>query len=166
MKRSAPLQRRTPLKQKSNSETAQIKERIQALLRAAVIQRDRGCIFRHYPEAGACGGYRKDGALILQADHLNTRARNISYGDVRLAVCACQRHHIFWKPQHPDQYMRIAREHIGPERSALLDRVIADQTPYRFFLSDWQKSGGVASFNDPRIERSWSSVPDATRGAP
>jgi hypothetical protein len=103
------------------------------------IQRDRGCIFRHYPEAGACGGYRKDGALILQADHLNTRARNISYGDVRLAVCACQRHHIFWKPQHPDQYMRIAREHIGPERSALLDRVIADQTPYRFFLSDWQK---------------------------
>jgi len=97
------------------------------------IQRDRGCIFRHYPEAGACGGYRKDGALILQADHLNTRARNISYGDVRLAVCACQRHHIFWKPQHPDG------EHIGPERSALLDRVIADQTPYRFFLSDWQK---------------------------
>ena len=32
-----------------------------------------------------------------------------------------------------------SREHIGPERSALLDRVIADQTPYRFFLSDWQK---------------------------
>src|SRR5205823_1491479 len=50
------------------------------------IQRDRGCIFRHYPEAGACGGYRKDGALILRADHLNTRARNISYGDVRLAA--------------------------------------------------------------------------------
>src|SRR5436853_7479630 len=85
MKRSAPLQRRTPMKQKSNSETAEIKERIQALLRAAVIQRDGGCIFRHYPEAGACGSYRKDGVLILQADHLNTRARNISYGDVRLA---------------------------------------------------------------------------------
>jgi hypothetical protein len=109
MKRSAPLQRRTPLKRKSDSETAQIKERIQALLRAAVIQRDGGCIFRHYPEAGACGGYRKDGQLILQADHLNTRARNISYGDVRLAVCACQRHHIFWKPQHPDQYTCASR---------------------------------------------------------
>src|SRR5438477_3758505 len=81
MKRSAPLQRRTPLKQRSDSETAQIKERIQALLRAAVIQRDGGCIFRHYSETEACGGYRKDGELILQADHLNTRARNISYGD-------------------------------------------------------------------------------------
>jgi hypothetical protein len=81
MKRSAPLQRRTPLKERSDSETAQIKERIQALLRAAVIQRDGGCIFRHYSETEACGGYRKDGELILQADHLNTRARNISYGD-------------------------------------------------------------------------------------
>jgi hypothetical protein len=96
MKRSAPPQRRTSLKQKSGSDTAQIKERIQALLRAAVIQRDGGCIFRDYSEAGACGGYRKDGELVLRADHLNTRARNISYGDVRLAVCACQRHHIFW----------------------------------------------------------------------
>jgi hypothetical protein len=63
MKHSAPLQRRMPLREKSNSETA------------AIIQRDGGCIFHHYPEAGACGWYRKDGELTLQADHLNTRAR-------------------------------------------------------------------------------------------
>ncbi len=48
--------------------------------------------------------------------------------------------------------MRIARAQIGPERSALLDRVIADQTPYDFFSA--AKIGSVASFNDPRIERS------------
>jgi len=36
----------------------------------------------------------------LPADHLNTRARNISYGDSRV-----------------DEYMRYAREFTGPERS-------------------------------------------------
>jgi hypothetical protein len=46
-----------------------------------VIQRDGGCVFRFYPEAGACGSRpTKDGYLILQFDHLNTRARNISFG--------------------------------------------------------------------------------------
>jgi hypothetical protein len=43
------------------------------------------------------------------------------------------------KPQHPDEYMRLAREFIGPERSKLLDRVIADRRSYTFVLSDWLK---------------------------
>jgi hypothetical protein len=59
----------------------------------------------------------KDGHLILQFDHLNTRARNISFGYRRLGVGVCERHHIFWKAQDPDEYMRIARQHIGLERS-------------------------------------------------
>jgi hypothetical protein len=38
--------------------------------------------------------------------------------------------------------MRIARAQIGPERSALLDRVIADRTPYDFFSAigkNWKR---------------------------
>lgn len=129
----------TRLRKESSSPVALCKRRIQALLREVVIARDKGCFLRSYPQAGACGRRRADGELVLQADHLNTRARNISYGDERLAVCACERHHIFWKPQHPDEYMRLAREFIGPKRAKLLDVVIADRRSYNFVLNDWLK---------------------------
>ena len=52
--------------------------RIQALLRAIVIITDGGCVLRFYTEAGACGGYTNAGDLILQAEHLVTRANSIS----------------------------------------------------------------------------------------
>lgn len=129
--------KKSRLKKLGQSDVALAKRRIQALLREVVIARDAGCFLRHYSQAGACGGYASDGHLILQADHLNTRARNISYGDERLAVCACQRHHIFWKPQHPDEYMRLARKFIGPQRAKLLDAVIADRRSYHYVLHDW-----------------------------
>jgi len=132
-----PITRRALLTLTSKSPTAVIKENIQALLRSIAIHRDGGCIFRNYPEAGQCGGYRKDGELILQFDHLHSRANSISYGDPRLGVCACKRHHILWKKQYPDLYMKIGREQIGPERSTLLDRVQADRRPYRFTVYDW-----------------------------
>ena len=54
-------------------------------------------------------------------------------------ICACQRHHIFFKRQYPDTYMRTAREVIGEERSKLLDRVIADKRPHRMYAADWEK---------------------------
>jgi hypothetical protein len=74
---------------------------------------------------------------------LNTRIRNISYGDSRLVVGICFRHHFYWKKQHPDLYMRHARHFIGFERSALLDRVLADQRIYPMGLSDWLKVEAV-----------------------
>jgi hypothetical protein len=46
-----------------------------------VILRDGGCILRDTPHASACNGYAKDGHLILQADHLITRANSATYGD-------------------------------------------------------------------------------------
>ena len=131
--------RKAKINKKIGSEVAKTKDRIQALCRAIVIKRDEGCIFRDYPESGACGGIRSDGELILQFDHLNSRAYSVSYGDTRLGVCVCKRHHIFWKRQHPDEYMRIARQHIGTKRSVLLDRVIADRKPYHVDLWDWAK---------------------------
>jgi hypothetical protein len=36
-----------------------------------------GRILCHYPESGTCGGYRQDGQLILQAEHLVTRSSSI-----------------------------------------------------------------------------------------
>jgi hypothetical protein len=40
------------LRRKGQSETAKCKDRIQALLREIAIQRDGGCVLRHYPEEG------------------------------------------------------------------------------------------------------------------
>ncbi len=123
LKRKTPLTKRTALKAISQSSSAQTKVRIQALLRAIVMRRDGGCILRHYPESGACGGFRRDGGLILQAEHLHTRANAASFADTRLVVCLCMRHHIYYKPQHSSEYNKLVRKHIGLERAALWDLI-------------------------------------------
>lgn len=143
MKRTA-LARKTGLKKKSKSETALVKDAIQAELRRIAIERDGGCFLRNYPEAGACDS-------VLQYDHLHSRVNAASFADERLGVCVCRRHHIFWKPQYPDIYMQCARDFIGPERSTILDRVQRDHRPHRKTLSDWQKElaylRGVVQFS-------------------
>ena len=105
------------------------------LLRSVVIARDEGCVLRNSPEAGACGGFTNDKVLILQADHLHSRVHSISFGDSRLAVCVCLRHHIFWKKQYPAEYEKIIRKIIGRKRCKLLDQVRADYKPYKM---DWK----------------------------
>ncbi|MGA2770705.1 MAG: hypothetical protein ABSG26_07805 [Bryobacteraceae bacterium] len=80
----------------------------------------------------------------LPADHLNTRARNVSYGDSRL-----------------DEYMRYVREFTGPERWKLFDRVMADRRSYTYTLSEWlkieialvQELRILASSNSPAYSR-------------
>lgn len=126
MKRS-PLRRKAGrLKARADNETNRIKDDIQAYLREIVILRDGGCVLRHYPESGQCGSRpTKNGHIILQAEHLHTRSHSASYADSRLVVCLCERHHIFWKPQHADEYYKLIRTIIGPERSALLDKIQA-----------------------------------------
>src|SRR5665213_940960 len=47
----------TPLRKSSKTPVALCKIRIQPLVRETAIIRDGGCVLRHYPEAGACGGY-------------------------------------------------------------------------------------------------------------
>ncbi len=131
---SVPL-RRTKLRIVGHSTTKQIKDEIQAILREIVIKRDGGCILRHYPETGQCGGYKKDGKLILQAEHLHTRSNSASFADYRLVVCLCKRHHIFWKPQHSDEYYQIVKKHIGKERTNLLKAI---QSDYKAHKMDWK----------------------------
>lgn len=135
IKRSKIALKRTKLRVVGHSDVSEIKRDIQAVLREIVILRDGGCILRHYGESGQCGGYRKDGELILQAEHLHTRGNSASYADHRLVVCLCQRHHIFYKPQHADEYYRIVKSHIGKERTSLLERVQEDHSAHKM---DWK----------------------------
>ena len=86
MKRGGFLKRTTSLKIQGNSETSLVKQRIQDLVRAIVIKRDGGCIFRHSYDVTGCNGFTLDGRLILQADHLITRANSATYADTRLIV--------------------------------------------------------------------------------
>lgn len=131
-----PLLRKTPLRVKGISDTTQIKDDIQATLREIVIKRDGGCFLRHFvnrinPQYKNCGKLRKDGQLILQAEHLHSRSNAISFADSRLVVCCCQRHHIYYKKQYGTEYDKFAREFIGPVRAKLWDDVVAYRKPYK-----------------------------------
>ena len=85
---------------KFKEDTAQtVKDRIQAILRQIAIIRDGGCVLAPFQGKDGiphCNGYRKDGELVLQYDHLNSRGFNVSYADARLGVIICKGHH-GWK---------------------------------------------------------------------
>lgn len=138
LKRHTPLRSHTKLRVVGQSDRTDVLANIQTLLRQLAIRRDKGCVLRHYSEAGACGGYRKDGELILQAEHLNSRKHAVSYADMRNIVCLCRHHHGHFKPEEPLLYWDLIRHHIGEGRWAWLQRVIADQRAYRFYLADWK----------------------------
>lgn len=70
MRRGNLLKRNAPIRVKGHSEVSETKERIQALVREIVIKRDGGCILDGIRGVAQCNSYRKDGQLILQADHL------------------------------------------------------------------------------------------------
>ena len=142
MKRTGFLKRYTPLAAKGGSDTATVKDNIQALLRQIVVRTDGGCIMRFYPEAGPCDGYTKVGDLILQAEHIVTRANSISYADLRNIVCLCVGHHKFFTHNRAAFYFDIIRRHVGEERWAWLQKVEAEYKAHktrRYTLSDWKK---------------------------
>ena len=135
LRRGTSQMKRTKLRLVGHSTTKEIKDEIQALLRQIVIIRDKGCWLKNYPEAGACGGYRKDGTIILQAEHLHTRSNSASFADHRLVICICKRHHIYWKPQHSARYNELAELFIGKERTKLWKRVREANSPHKM---DWK----------------------------
>jgi len=140
MKRSDFLQRRTPLRQKSKSETALIKEDIQALLRTIVIARDRGCILR---DIRHCGGIPGALGVVLQADHLITRANSATFADPRLVVCVCRSCH-YWKSvgsnRNKTEYDALVKSIISADRVALWEACERDSwRPHRNYTSDWAK---------------------------
>lgn len=121
------------------SDTAILKSEIQALLRAIVILRDGGCFLRHFkmaiePQYAQCGGVRKDGNYILQAEHLHSRSNANSFSDTRLVVCVCKRHHIFYKPQFSAEYNELAGKFIGSSRKQLWDFIKQDRSSHKIDL--------------------------------
>jgi hypothetical protein len=152
MKRT-PLKRKTPLKsrqthskasvrsalrQMSKSPVAGYKRRIQAALNALGQARDGGCIMRHYPESGECGGYANDGHLILQWDHILTRSNSATFADLRNGIILCKRHHIFWKKQYPMLWAELVYRHIGAETTSWIHRQQAlSGKPTRIYPSEW-----------------------------
>lgn len=127
--------RRTKINVVGHSETADIKKVIQGLVREIGIIRDGGCVLRHYPQAGACGGHRKDGELILQAEHYVTRANSATFGDMRNIGILCQHHHGNFKPQHSRLYWDLIRQHIGEQMWEWIKRVEEDRTAHKI---DWK----------------------------
>ena len=133
-----PLKRKK-LRIKGISTTTELKDEIQAVLREIVMLRDGGCFLRHFknriqPSYYNCGGFRKDGGLILQAEQLHSRSNAISFSDSRLVVCCCYRHHFHYKKQYGTEYDKFAREFIGPVRARLWDSVVADRSPHKVDL--------------------------------
>lgn len=138
----APTQglRRMALRQIGTSETARLKQEIQRLVRAIVILRDGGCILRDVLGVPPCGGYTKDGELVLQADHLITRANSATYDDTRLIVCVCKGHH-GWKKYHQKEYeARVGS--ILPRARVLLWETAEEASwrPTRRYMADWRLS--------------------------
>lgn len=133
--------KRTPLKRKSSlriaghSTASQQKREIQSLVREIVIARDGGCVFQIVP-SHICSGHANDGHLILQADHLITRANSATYADTRLIVCVCKGAH-GWKKYHEKEYNKLIRTILSPERIELWDKCEADRASHRASPQDW-----------------------------
>jgi len=108
--------KRTKLRVKGISSSSELKDEIQAVLREGAIKRDKVCVLSHYQEAGRCGGYKMNGELVLQAEHLNSRSNTATFGDMRNIVLLCKYHHIFWKPKNSALYWELIRKHIGEEQ--------------------------------------------------
>lgn len=130
--------KRSRLKKESDSPTAVIKRDIQARLRDGAILRDGGCVLRHFPEAGECFDRRKDGELILQAEHLITRANSATYADLRNIVCLCRGHHLKFKKQHSYLYWKLIERQIGPDRWKWFKLAEADKR--KINKPDWKLS--------------------------
>lgn len=126
--------KRTPLKRKSKSDSAKLKDEIQATIRELVIRRDGGCIFRNRIDVGPCGLYNTVGELVLQAEHLVTRSRAKYFADPRNVVCLCGYHHLFFKPQHSVRYWKAVENEIGEDRWKWLQLALEDHTAHKVDL--------------------------------
>lgn len=138
LKRKSPLKRNTTIRIKAHSTTTEQRDEVQRLLREICIKRDKTCLLSFYPETGLCGPQKKDGHLVLQAEHLNSRQNSISFADSRNVVLLCQRHHIYWKPQHSKRYWEIIEEVIGPNRWEWLEEVQDFAASHRTYKLDYK----------------------------
>lgn len=141
LQRHTPLNRRTALAAIGKSDTAQLKQAIQDELLRIVLKRDGGC-FLNGKFGHVCSGWRKDGTVVHQADHLIERSNSATYADPRLVVCVCKGIHAWkhFKKSNHDQYNAWVRQLLPPDRVTLWDACERDSwRPTRTSSSDWAK---------------------------
>lgn len=127
--------KRTRLRVVGVSDTADLKKEIQSLVRSIVILRDKGCVLRSKRH---CGGNLDTEGVVIQADHLITRANSATYADTRLIVCICKSCH-GWKRWNANMYDVFIREVISKARGQLWDKCEADRYTYkRAGAYDWK----------------------------
>jgi hypothetical protein len=126
--------KRTAFRREPQSPTALCKDRIQSLLRGIVIIRDGGCILRHYVIGRLQERRRvkffKPSISIRESVTSHAATRSPSYVSVRDI-------HGFFKPQYRALCWNLIRRHIGDQRWAWLERVIADNRSYHMGLHEW-----------------------------
>lgn len=129
------------MKHRHSSDTNVAKDAIQATARAIVIARDGGCFFRGKlvnDRIHTCNTRTKAGNIILQADHIVTRANAATYSDVRLIVCVCRGLH-GWKKWNKERYDAALRAYLPKERIALWDKAEKNRfQPHRKYTYDWK----------------------------
>ena len=143
LKRTKLASKPRKLRTVSNLPSSKLKKLIQAKLRENAIARDKECVLRQYEELLPtkyleCGPFRKDGQVIVQAEHLVGRSNSQCYADMENIVLICQRHHFYFKPQHGALYWHIIRKIIGEERWEKVQAWEADKSPHRMFTQDWR----------------------------
>lgn len=159
--------KRTRIKRKSRTENAITKDDIQTYLREIVMIRDGGCVLREVQGteiAGVkipmCNGYRNDGELILQADHLISRGNSATYADERLVVCVCKGHH-GWKSVGSNlrkaQYDEVLKVILPEDRVELWRVCEADKTTHRMGLYDWKLAKTALSQTLERLKENFNS---------
>lgn len=128
--------KRTPLRKKGKSETALIKDEIQATLRKLVMLRDKKCILygiKCNHEIGVT-----DEGVVWQAEHLIERSNSATYADSRLVVLVCKNCH-YWKhikKSNHDQYDEWVKSKLSKERVRLWDRCVKES--WRASKVDWK----------------------------
>jgi hypothetical protein len=133
------------MRQHAKTPSAQAKVRIQALLREIGIARQKGICFFAGKEVNGriheCSGWRNDGELVLQYDHLNPREKNVSFADSRLGLVICKGIH-GWKSfsdANKKIYDDAARKYISPAQRKLWRRVENDHKNYPMGAWEWTK---------------------------
>jgi hypothetical protein len=118
------------MRQHSKTESAKLKVRIQALVRAIVIKRDKGCFLK---------GFRFQCNEVLQADHLVTRGKNVGFADTRIIICLCKGHHTAKTFDKSGEYEEEIKRRLPPENVVLWERAKKDHKIYPMSAYDWGK---------------------------
>lgn len=119
--------KRTKIRVKGISTTAQLRDDIQALVREIVMKRDGGCILRKI---------RNCNDPVKQADHLITRSNSATFADTRLIVCLCRSCH-GWKHWNENEYNNLVRQLLSKERVELWDACEKERQAHKSYKADW-----------------------------